>query len=120
MRNWYSKLSLRTKISGIALAITTLSLAMVATAGILQIRSQIAVEGHRSADSLALGFAHASELEITVGDKKELGQIPSSFINDPNVLFIAAYDAAGKQLASAARDQTAWDEYQRGMNNPDR
>ena len=114
MRQWYAKLSLRTKISGIALLITTLSVAVVAVAGILQIRAQISVEERRSADSVALGFARASELAMAVGDKQELSRLTNSFIRDENVLFIAAYNAGGARLADAARDQTAWTQYQQG------
>jgi len=114
MRQWYSRLSLRTKISGMAMLITTLSLAAVAAAGIWQIRSQIAIEEHRSADSVALGFARASELAMAVGDKPELSRLTNSFIRDENVLFIAAYNAAGAKLADAARDQTVWEQYQKG------
>jgi signal transduction histidine kinase/CheY-like chemotaxis protein/HPt (histidine-containing phosphotransfer) domain-containing protein len=120
MRRWYAKLSLRTKISAIALAITTLSLMVVATAGILQIRGQIAAEEHRSADSVALGFAHAAELAITVGDKQELNRLTSSFTQDQNILFVAAYDAKDNLLASAVRDAQAWDRYQRGALDSER
>jgi signal transduction histidine kinase/CheY-like chemotaxis protein/HPt (histidine-containing phosphotransfer) domain-containing protein len=120
MRRWYAKLSLRTKISAIALGITTLSLMVVATAGILQIRGQIAAEEHRSADSVALGFAHAAELAITVGDKQELSRLTSSFTQDQNVLFVAAYDAKDNLLASAVRDSQAWDQYQHGKLDSER
>ncbi len=115
MRRWYSKLSLRAKVSGIALAITTLSLTVVATAGILQIRAQISVEEHRSADSVAMGFARAAELEITVGNKPELERMTASFIRDQSILFIAAYDEKNHLLASAARDPGVWDQYLKQM-----
>ncbi len=57
LQNWYSKLSLRAKVSGANLAITAFSLAFVAAAGVMQIRRQINLEEHRSVDSVALGFA---------------------------------------------------------------
>jgi signal transduction histidine kinase/DNA-binding response OmpR family regulator/HPt (histidine-containing phosphotransfer) domain-containing protein len=120
MRRWYATLSLRTKISGIALAITMLSLLVVATAGILQIRGQIAAEEHRSADSIALGFGHAAELAITAGDKQELSRLTSSFTQDQNILFAAAYDAKDNLLASSVRDAQAWDQYRHGTLDAER
>jgi two-component system sensor histidine kinase/response regulator len=120
MRRRYARLSLRAKISGIALAITTLSLLVVASAGVLQLRAQIAAEEHRSAESVALGFANSAELEITVGNKPELDHMAASFIRDANVLFVAAYDSNHKLLASAARDQSAWEEYQKNPKDSER
>jgi signal transduction histidine kinase/CheY-like chemotaxis protein/HPt (histidine-containing phosphotransfer) domain-containing protein len=114
MRQWYSKISLQTKISGIALLITTLSLAVVAAANILQIRNLVAAEEHRSADSVALGFARSAELAMAVGDKQELSRLTNSFIRDQNVLFIAAFNSAGARLADAARDPLLWQHYQSG------
>ena len=120
MRRWYSNLSLRTKIAGISLGITMLSLLVVAIAGLLQIRAQIGIEEHRSADSVALGFANSAELEITVGNKPELEHMSASFIRDENVLFVAAYDANNKLLASAARDPSAWEQYQKSAQDSER
>jgi signal transduction histidine kinase/CheY-like chemotaxis protein len=111
---WYSALSLRTKISGISLGITVLSVAVVATTSLFQIRNQIAAEEHRSADSLALSIARASELALTVRDQKELGRLTANFMRDDSVLFVAVLGPAGEPMASAVRDQLAWREYRRG------
>ncbi len=111
MRKWYSELSLRAKISGIALAITTLSSAVVAAAGILQIHHQIAVEQRRSADAIALSFSRSAQPGMTAGDKRELARLTGSYARDPNLLFVAAYDASGKLLASAAGDPGVWDRF---------
>src|SRR5271155_2951067 len=99
LRKWYSKLGLRTKVSSIALAITTLSLAVVATAAMFQTRSQITAQERRSADSVAQGIARAAELSLTVGDQKELGRLTASFLRDPNILFIAAYGKGDQPIA---------------------
>jgi signal transduction histidine kinase/CheY-like chemotaxis protein/HPt (histidine-containing phosphotransfer) domain-containing protein len=111
LRKWYSKLGLRTKVSSIALAITSFSLAVVATAGMLQTRSQISAQEHRSADSVAQGIARAAELALTVGDQKELGRLTASFLRDPNILFIAAYGKGDQPIASAVRNQSTWNAY---------
>jgi signal transduction histidine kinase len=44
----------------------------------------------------------------------------ASFIRDANVLFVAAYDSNHKLLASAARDQSAWEEYQKNPKDSER
>ena len=111
VRQWYAKLSLRTRITGIAVAITTMSLTVVAIASILQIRHEISVEEHRSADAVSLSFSRSAELEMTVGDKQELTRLTNSYARDPNLLFIAAYDARGKLLTSAAGNQSAWNKF---------
>src|SRR6185437_8543732 len=114
LRNCFSKLSLRTKAVGITVGITTLSLATVAITGVVQIRTQIAAEQHRAADSTALGFARASELAIAVRDTRELSRLARSFLRDENVLFIAAYGIGPNPLATAIRDPQAWQQFSEG------
>src|ERR1039458_1987048 len=115
VRQWYSTLSMRTKITGISLGITVLAAALVATISLFQIRSHIAAEEHRSAESLAMSIARASELELTVGDQKELSRITASFLRDDSVLFIACFGKGKQPMASAIRDAQAWDQYRRGF-----
>jgi signal transduction histidine kinase/DNA-binding response OmpR family regulator len=107
-------MSLRTKVVGITVAITTASLALVAVIGVIQIRQQISAEQHRAADSMALGFARASELAIAVRDTRELSRLAGSFLRDENVLFIAAYAGGHQPIASAIRDREAWSNFQQG------
>jgi signal transduction histidine kinase/CheY-like chemotaxis protein/HPt (histidine-containing phosphotransfer) domain-containing protein len=61
---------------------------------------------------MALGFARAAELAMTVGGKQELGRLTASFMRDQNVVFIAAYGGGETPLASASRDPLAWEQYQ--------
>ena len=114
-----SRLSLRTKIAGIALAISTLSLAVVAAAGILQLRHQTAMEERRAADTVSLSFSRSAQMEMAAGDWHELRRLTRSFARDPNLLFIAAYNANGKLMTSAANDATAWTGYLAGALDPD-
>ncbi|MBV8781791.1 MAG: hypothetical protein JO353_10375, partial [Phycisphaerae bacterium] len=114
MRHWYAGLSLRTKVTGISVAITALSLAAVASIGIWQIGREIAAEQHRTADSVALGVARASELPMTVRDAKELSRLANSFLRDDDVLFVAVYGSGPKPLAMAVSDAKAWNEFTRG------
>ncbi len=120
MRKWYRSVSLRTKVTGITVTITVLSLAAVASVGILQIGRQIVAEQHRTADSVALGVARASELSLTVGDTKELTRLTTSFLREDNVLFVAVYNANSKPLATAVRDAQAWQEFSHGGVDPNR
>jgi signal transduction histidine kinase/CheY-like chemotaxis protein/HPt (histidine-containing phosphotransfer) domain-containing protein len=102
------------KITGVTVGITMLSLAAVASIGILQIGREISAEQHRTADSVALSVARASELAITVGDTKELSRLASSFLRDENILFVAVYGSGVKPLASAIRDPQAWEQFSHG------
>jgi signal transduction histidine kinase/DNA-binding response OmpR family regulator/HPt (histidine-containing phosphotransfer) domain-containing protein len=108
-----SKISLRMKATGLSLTITALSLAFVATTGILQIRQQIQVAQGHSADAVAMGVARAAELPLTVGDRAELGRLTASFLRDENILFVAAYGKGEEPLGLAVRDEKAWDSYRR-------
>jgi len=119
LREWYAKLSLRTRITGIAVAITTLALTVVAAAAVLQIHHEIADQEHRSADAISLSFSRAAEMEMTVGDKPKLTRLTTSYARDPNLLFIAAYDARGNLLTSAASNQTAWKNYLNNQLDPE-
>jgi signal transduction histidine kinase/DNA-binding response OmpR family regulator/HPt (histidine-containing phosphotransfer) domain-containing protein len=110
----FSRLSLRSKAIGMTVGITTASLALVATTGVIQLRRQIDAEQHRAVDSMALGIARASALAMAVGDKRELSRLASSFLRDENILFIALYSDKGQLLASAVRDFDAWDQFQQG------
>jgi signal transduction histidine kinase/DNA-binding response OmpR family regulator len=96
------------------LAITTLALTIMAITGIVQIRRQIDVEQHRSADVVAQGIARASERAMASGDKEELSRLARTFQRDENVLFIAIYGGRGQNMAGTVRDQSAWDEFLRG------
>ena len=109
-----SRLSLRTKVTGISVAITALALAFSATTSIVQMRYQVDTEIHRSAESVALGIARASELAMTVDDNKELSRLANSFLRDPDLQFIAAYGAGSKPRVVAIRDRQAWDNYAAG------
>jgi two-component system sensor histidine kinase/response regulator len=121
MRRWHANLSFRTKVAGISAAITILSLAAVATIGILQIGSEVSEEQHRTADSVALGVARASELAMTVRDTKELSRVANTFLHDDNVLFVAVYGrSTTKPLAIAVRDATSWQQFLRGNVDKDR
>jgi signal transduction histidine kinase/CheY-like chemotaxis protein/HPt (histidine-containing phosphotransfer) domain-containing protein len=120
LRRLYSRLGLRTKVIGVSLAITTLALTLAATASILQMRYQLKAEEGRSADSVALGVARASELPMNVADKAEISRLANSFLRDPDILFIAAYGTAPDPLVVAVRDRLAWDGYLAGTLNPDR
>jgi len=108
------KLSLRAKATGLSLVITTLSLLVVASTGIIQIRAQIKAEQSRSADAVAMGVARAAELPLTVGDRQELARLATSFLRDDTILFVAAYGKADAPLGLAVRDQTAWAAFGRG------
>jgi signal transduction histidine kinase/CheY-like chemotaxis protein/HPt (histidine-containing phosphotransfer) domain-containing protein len=112
-----SKLSLRVKATCLSLAITTLSLIIVATTGIIQIRGQIEAEQYRSADAVAMGMARAAELALSVGDKAELNRLAASFLRDENVLFLAVYDKGTAPLGLGVRDAAAWSAYQRGTRD---
>jgi len=114
MQHWYAGLSLRTKVTGITVAITVLSLTAVASIGIFQIGREIAAEQHRTADSVALGVARASELAMTVRDTRELSRLANSFLRDDNVLFVAMYADGAKPLAMAVRDATSWEQFAHG------
>jgi signal transduction histidine kinase/CheY-like chemotaxis protein/HPt (histidine-containing phosphotransfer) domain-containing protein len=119
MRHWYAGLSLRMKITGITIGITMLSLAAVASIGILQIGNEISAEQHRTADSVALGIARASELAMTVGDTQELSRLANTFLHDQNVLFVAIYGSSSKPLASGVGDPQAWDQFSHGAVSKD-
>ncbi|HWE04490.1 MAG TPA: response regulator [Tepidisphaeraceae bacterium] len=115
LRRWYSTLSLRAKAIGITVAITTIALSVVAATCVVQLRRQISDEQRRAADSMAMGFARASELAMAVRDTQELSRLANSFLRDPNVLFIAAYSGAEtRPLATAGRDRQAWESFQNG------
>jgi two-component system, sensor histidine kinase and response regulator len=120
LRQRIAKLTLRTKTSSISLAITALSLVAVAATGIVQLRNQIAAEQRRTADSVALGFARAAELALSVRDAEELTRLANGFLRDETILFIAAYGAGNQPLASAVRDQKAWEAYRKGEVDPER
>jgi signal transduction histidine kinase/DNA-binding response OmpR family regulator len=113
-------MSLRAKVTGISLVITGLTLALSATISIVQMRYQIEAEQHRSADSVVLGIARASELPMTVGDARELSRLLNSFLRDPELLFIAAYTSDTKPPVVAIRDLQGWQEYAAGKIDPDR
>jgi signal transduction histidine kinase/CheY-like chemotaxis protein/HPt (histidine-containing phosphotransfer) domain-containing protein len=113
----YSRLSLRTKVTGLALVISTTALAIVATTGIVQMRAQIEAEQYHSADSVALGIARASELPLTVGDSKEMSRLANSFLRNPEILFIAAYTDRPEPLVITVRDQAAWDSFRNGATS---
>jgi signal transduction histidine kinase/DNA-binding response OmpR family regulator len=113
-------MSLRAKVTGISLAITGLTLALSATISIVQMRYQIKAEQQRSADSIVLGIARASELQMSVGDAKELARLLNSFLRDPGLLFIAAYTNDKKSPVVAIRDLQAWQEYMGGKIDSDR
>ena len=120
MRHWYAGLSLRTKITGITVLITILSLAAVATIGIFEIGREIGAEQHRTADSVALGVARASELAMTVRDTKELSRLANSFLRDDDVLFVGVYGGGPKPLALAVRDGESWEQFLHGGVKKDR
>ena len=117
LRKSCSKLSLRVKATCLSLAITTLSLIIVATTGIIQIRGQIEAEQVRSADAVAMGMARAAELALSVGDRTELNRLAAGFLRDENVLFLAVYDKGNQPLGLAVRDATAWNAYQGGVRD---
>jgi signal transduction histidine kinase/DNA-binding response OmpR family regulator/HPt (histidine-containing phosphotransfer) domain-containing protein len=119
-RRWTTCLSLRTKATGITVGITTVALAVVALVSILQIRSQIAAEQRRAADSVALGVARSAELPMAVHDTGELTRLASSFLRDAKVLFIVAYGADGKPMAHVVRNATAWELFLKGTIDPNR
>ncbi len=119
-RRLTSRMSLRAKVTGISLAITGLTLAISAAISIMQMRSQIEAEQHRSADSIVLGIARASELPMTVSNSSELGRLVNSFLRDPELLFIAAYTRDAKSPVVAIRDLQAWQDYSAGKIDPDR
>jgi signal transduction histidine kinase/DNA-binding response OmpR family regulator len=106
-----SRISLRMKATGLSLVITGLSLALVATTGILQIRAQIELSQSRSADAVAMGLARAAELPLTVGDRTELGRLTASFLRDENILFAAAYGKGSEPMGVAIRDPKAWNSF---------
>jgi two-component system sensor histidine kinase/response regulator len=117
LRKTNLKLSLRVKATGLSLVITTLSLLLVASTGIYQIRAQIKAEQARSADAVAMGMARAAELSLTVGDRQELARLAASFLRDDNILFVAAYGKGDAPLGLAVRDQNAWSAYRSGGAN---
>ncbi len=119
-RRLATRMSLRAKVTGISLVIIGLTLALSATISIVQMRYQIEAEQRRSADSIVLGIARASELPMTVGDAKELARLLNSFLRDPELLFIAAYTSDTKSPVVAIRDLQAWQEYSGGKIDPDR
>jgi signal transduction histidine kinase/DNA-binding response OmpR family regulator len=119
-RRLATRMSLRAKVTGISLVITGLTLALSATISIVQMRYQIEAEQHRSADSIVLGIARASELPMTVGDAKQLARLLNSFLRDPELLFIAAYTNDTKSPVVAIRDLKAWQEYSGGITGSDR
>jgi len=61
MRKWFSRLSLRAKVTGVSVIVTILALTFSAMTSIFQMRHQIDAELHRTADSVALGVARAGE-----------------------------------------------------------
>jgi signal transduction histidine kinase/DNA-binding response OmpR family regulator/HPt (histidine-containing phosphotransfer) domain-containing protein len=107
-------------VIGVSLAITTLALTLAATVSILQMRYQLKAGQGRSANSVALGIARASELAMNVADTAEVSRLANSFLRDPDILFIAAYGKAPQPLVVAVRDQPAWDGYRAGTLNADR
>jgi signal transduction histidine kinase/DNA-binding response OmpR family regulator/HPt (histidine-containing phosphotransfer) domain-containing protein len=107
-------MSLRTKAITMTVGITTMSLALVAATGVLQLRRQINTEQNRAADSMALAIARASELAMAVRDKHELARLCGSFLRDENILFIALYTDKGQLLTSSVRDIEAWEQFQHG------
>jgi signal transduction histidine kinase/CheY-like chemotaxis protein/HPt (histidine-containing phosphotransfer) domain-containing protein len=118
MKTWFTQLTLRAKITGIALWITTISLAVLATSSILQMRYEIAVEERRAADAVSLSFSRSAQLEMTVGDKRGLNQLTAGFAQDPSVMFIAAYDANKTLLSSAAASPAIWKAFLNGTLDP--
>ena len=106
-RRWYSSLSLRARAVGLTMAITTISLGIVAATGIWQIREQIAQEQHRAVDSLALGIAQASRGALLAGDTSELSHLAAGFVKDDNILFVAVYADGPQPIAIAVRDPMA-------------
>ena len=95
------KLTLRTKATVLTVAITSLSLMAVAAVGVWQMRTHIATEQRRAAESVAQGIARASELAVAVHDKRELSRITDSFLRDENILFIATYTGENRLLAKS-------------------
>ena len=118
-RRTLSKLSIRAKVTGISLAITALALASSATVSILQMRHQIAAEESRSADSVALSVARASELAMNVQDTRELSRLANSFLRNEAIEFIAMYGTKPTPLVVAVRDKQMWNQFQAGTLNPD-
>ncbi|HEY1921834.1 MAG TPA: ATP-binding protein [Tepidisphaeraceae bacterium] len=114
------RVSLRAKVTGISLVITGLTLALSATICIVQMRYQIEAEQHRSADSVVLGIARASNQPMAMGDNKELARLLNSFLRNPELLFIAAYTNDAKPPVVAIRDLRAWQDYSTGKVDPDR
>jgi signal transduction histidine kinase/DNA-binding response OmpR family regulator/HPt (histidine-containing phosphotransfer) domain-containing protein len=114
----YLRLTLRAKATAITAAITTFALFVVAGNDVLQIRSRIADEQHRSADAIAQGLARASERPVAMGDAAELSRLCNSFLRDDNVLFIAVLGEGQHPLASAVRDPAAWELFMRGKRAP--
>ena len=120
MRRWYSSFSLRLKATAVTLAITTLSLTIMATTGIIQIHRQVDAEQHRSANAVATSISRGAELAMTERDKRGLSHLANSFLRDPNVLFIAIYGSNGQQLTEAVRDRAAWNEFLEGKVDTER
>ena len=117
---FFPTMSLRTRATAITLAITTLSLAVVAAMSLMQIRQQIDEEQHRTADAVALGVSRASELAMTVHDRRELTRLAASFLRDENILFIAVQSERGQTLAKAIRDQAVWAMFVGGVMDTER
>ncbi len=120
LRKWLPNLRLRTKAMIVSLSVATLSLSLVAVAGLLQIRREIASEQHRTADSVAKGVARASQLALSVRDTHELTRVANAFLRDENVLFVAIYADSAQPVASASRDRAAWEGYLRGAVDKNR
>jgi signal transduction histidine kinase/CheY-like chemotaxis protein/HPt (histidine-containing phosphotransfer) domain-containing protein len=101
------------------LTVITTALAIVAIADMVQMRRQIIASRQRTAEAVAQGIGHASELALAVRDERELGRLVDVFLGDSQIVFIAIYDQHGKILAHGDTNPAAWEAHQKGTNGGD-
>jgi hypothetical protein len=98
---------LRAKATVGAVCVTSLALAAVAAANIVETRTLLRLEQARAGAGLARSLARSCEAALARGDRRELDDVSKAFL-DRNTLFNAVYDRDDRLVAGAIRDQEAW------------
>lgn len=107
-------LSLTTRATLLVCLVLILGLGIAAACSIYFTNGLIDKDQQRTAEAIAKSLAGATELAVAVQDKDEVNRLVHSFANDPHIVFLAVYDAAGQVLGSSVQDEAAWESYRKG------
>ncbi|MEM7260598.1 MAG: hypothetical protein AAF488_01315 [Planctomycetota bacterium] len=107
-------MGLRIKVILSSLTATVIAVLLIASIALAQQKSLIESEQVRAVTALAKGIARSCELPIAVGDHTQLDRLIAGLSVDPQIAFVAIFDAEGELLAHDQSSPQLWETYRSG------